>query len=47
MGVKLAYNYVNGHRSGIKKHYGTLEAIITKANVGSPAIKRFLYTRNG
>ncbi len=47
LGVSLAFNYVKGQRSGIKKHYGTQEAIITKANVGQPAIRRFLYTRNG
>jgi ribose transport system substrate-binding protein len=47
MGVNLAYQYVTGHKSGIKKHYGTGEQIITKANVNNPAIKRFLYTRNG
>lgn len=46
-GVRVAFNYVNRHRSGIKKHYGTQEAIITRANVRSAAIKRFLYTRNG
>jgi ribose transport system substrate-binding protein len=47
LGMKIAFNFVNGHRGGIKKHYGTQEAIITKANVNSPALKRFLYTRNG
>jgi ribose transport system substrate-binding protein len=46
-GVMYADKYVTGHRSGIKKHYGTGEAIITKANVNNPSIKRFLYTRNG
>ncbi len=45
MGVQLADKYVNGQRSGIKKHYGTGSAIITKANVNSPAVKRFLYTK--
>lgn len=47
LGVNLAYRYVTGQRAGIKKHYGTGEAIITKANVNKPGIKRFLYTRNG
>jgi ribose transport system substrate-binding protein len=47
MGVKLAVKWATGHRAGIKKHYGTGEAIITRANVNNPAIKRFLYTRNG
>jgi len=44
MGVQLAYKYVTGKKSGIKKHYGTGSAIITKANVNDPAIKKFLYT---
>jgi ribose transport system substrate-binding protein len=43
-GVDLAYQYVTGHKSGIKKHYGTGSAIITKANVSSPAMKKYLYT---
>jgi ribose transport system substrate-binding protein len=47
MGVNLAYQWVTGHRAGIKKHYGTGEKIITRANVNNPAVKRFLYTRNG
>ncbi|HEX6506349.1 MAG TPA: substrate-binding domain-containing protein, partial [Chloroflexota bacterium] len=47
LGVNLAYKYITGHRSGIQKHHGTGEQIITKANVNSPAVKRFLYTRNG
>jgi ribose transport system substrate-binding protein len=42
--VQLAYRYVTGHRAGIKKHYGTGAAIVTKANVNSPKIKKFLYT---
>jgi ribose transport system substrate-binding protein len=45
MGVSLAYQYVTGHRAGIKKHYGTGSAIITRANVNSPAIKRFIYSK--
>jgi ribose transport system substrate-binding protein len=44
MGVQLAYQYVTGHKAGMKKHYGTSSAIITRANVDSPAIKKFLYT---
>jgi len=43
-GVQLAYKWVTGHRTGIKKHYGTGSAIVTKANVNSPAIKKYLYT---
>jgi ABC-type sugar transport system substrate-binding protein len=43
--VSLAYQYLTGHKSGIKKHYGTGAAIITKANVNTAAIKKFLYTR--
>jgi ribose transport system substrate-binding protein len=46
-GVNLAYQYATGHRAGIKKHYGTGEKIITRANVNNPSVKRFLYTRNG
>jgi ribose transport system substrate-binding protein len=45
LGVELAVKYVNGQRAGIKKHYGTGSAIITKANVNSPAVKKFLYTK--
>jgi len=45
MGVELAVKYVKGQRSGIKKHYGTGSAIITRANVNSPKIKKFLYTK--
>jgi ribose transport system substrate-binding protein len=44
LGVQLAYKYVTGQKAGIKKHYGTGSAIITKANVNSPAIKKYLYT---
>jgi ribose transport system substrate-binding protein len=44
-GVQLAVKYANGQKSGIAKHYGTGEAIITRANVGSAAIKKFLYTK--
>jgi ribose transport system substrate-binding protein len=44
MGVQLAYKYITGHRTGIKKHYGTGSAVVTKANVNSPAIKKYLYT---
>jgi ribose transport system substrate-binding protein len=42
--VQLAYRYVTGHRKGIKKHYGTGSAIITRANVNKPSIKKYLYT---
>ena len=45
MGVDLALKWVKGQRTGIKKHYGTGSAIITPANVNSPAIKKFLYTK--
>jgi ribose transport system substrate-binding protein len=43
-GVQLAYKYLTGNKASIKKHYGTSSAIITRANVNSPAIKKFLYT---
>ena len=42
--VDLAYKYVTGHKAGIKKHYGTGSAIVTRANVNTPAIKKYLYT---
>ncbi len=45
LGVELAFKYVNGQKAGIKAHYGTGSAIITKANVNSPSIKTFLYTK--
>lgn len=45
LGVQLAVKYVKGERAGIKKHYGTGSAIVTRANVNSPAIKKFLYTK--
>jgi ribose transport system substrate-binding protein len=44
LGVQLAYKYVTGQKASIKKHYGTGSATITRANVNSPAIKKFLYT---
>jgi ribose transport system substrate-binding protein len=42
--VQLAYKYLTGQKAGIKKHYGTGSAIITRANVNSPKYKKFLYT---
>ena len=44
MAVDLAFKYVTGKRAGIKKHYGTGSAVVTRANVNSPAIKKYLYT---
>ncbi len=44
LGVQLAYKWVTGHKAGIKKHYGTGSAVVTRANVNSPAIKKYLYT---
>jgi hypothetical protein len=35
---------VTGHKAGIKKHYGTGAAIVTRANVNSRKIKPYLYT---
>jgi hypothetical protein len=32
-------------KAGIKKHYGTGSAIITRANVNNPKYKKFLYTK--
>jgi ribose transport system substrate-binding protein len=45
LGVRLAHRYVTKGKAGIKKHYGTGSAIITKANVNNPKIKKFLYTK--
>ena len=45
LGVNLGYKYVNGKKAGIKKHYGTGSAIITRANVNHPSIKKYLYTK--
>jgi len=42
--VNLAYQYVTGHKTGIKMHYGTGSAVVTKANVDTPQIKKYLYT---
>lgn len=42
--VQLAYQYVTGHKTGILKHYGTGSAVVTKANVSSAGIKKYLYT---
>ena len=44
LAVQLAVKYVTGHRAGIKKHYGTGSAVVTRANVNTPAIKKYLYT---
>jgi ribose transport system substrate-binding protein len=44
LGVRLAYKYVTGNKAGIKKHYGTGSAIVTRANVNKPATKKYLYT---
>src|SRR5215471_12672370 len=45
IGVQLAYKYLTtGSKAGIKAHIGTSSAITTKANVNSPAIKKYLYT---
>src|SRR4029079_5045155 len=43
-GVHLAIQYLTKGKAGIKAHYGTGSAIITRANVNSPSIKKFLYT---
>jgi ribose transport system substrate-binding protein len=45
LGVRLAHRYVTGKRAGIKKHYGTGSAIITKANLNNPEIKKFIYSK--
>lgn len=42
--VQLAYQYVTGHKAGILKHYGTGSAVVTRANVATAKIKKYLYT---
>jgi ribose transport system substrate-binding protein len=44
LGVQLAYKWITGKRAGIKKHYGTGSAVVTRSNVNSKKIKKFLYT---
>lgn len=44
LGVKLGIEYLNGNHH-LKRHYGTGEAIITKANVNSAAVKNYLYSK--
>ena len=44
LGVQLAVKYLKGQRDGIKKHYGTGSAVVTKANINSPSIKKYIYT---
>ena len=38
------YPYGIGHKAGIAKHYGTASAVVTKANVDTAKIKKYLYT---
>jgi len=35
---------VTGHKTGIAKHYGTGSAIVTRQNVNTPSIQKYLYT---
>jgi ribose transport system substrate-binding protein len=44
LGMQLAVKWLKGQRAGIKKHYGTGSAVVTRANVNSPKIKKFIYT---
>ena len=44
LGVQLAVKWIKNDRAGIKKHYGTPSAVITKANINNPKIKKFIYT---
>ena len=44
LGMQLAVKWVKGERTGIKKHYGTPSAVVTKANINNPKIKKFIYT---
>lgn len=43
LAVRLARQWVAGRRAGIKKYYATQEIVITRANVDSPRVSRFLY----
>jgi len=44
LGVQYGIAYLKGKRD-IEKHYGTGEAIITKANVDSADVKNYLYSK--
>jgi ribose transport system substrate-binding protein len=44
LGIQLAVKYLKGQKAGIKKHYGTGSAVVTKANIDSPSIKKYIYT---
>jgi ribose transport system substrate-binding protein len=44
LAVRYALQYLKGKRD-FDKHYGTGEAIITKANVDSAAVKNYLYSK--
>ncbi len=44
LGIQLAVKYIKGDRAGIKKHYGTPSAVVTRENINDPKIKKFIYT---
>jgi ribose transport system substrate-binding protein len=44
LGVRYAVQYLKGKRD-FEKHYGTGEAIITKDNVDTEAMKKYLYAQ--
>jgi len=44
LGVRYGLQYLHGKR-GFARHYGTGEAIITKANADSAAVKNYLYSK--
>ncbi len=44
LGVRYGIQYLKG-KHDFEKHYGTGEAIITKENVDSPAVKNYLYSK--
>ena len=44
LGVRYGIQYLKG-KHDLEKHYGTGEAIITKENVDSPAVKNYLYSK--
>jgi ribose transport system substrate-binding protein len=44
LGMQLAVKWAKGQRTGIKKHYGTGSAVVTRANLNDPRIKKYIYT---
>jgi ribose transport system substrate-binding protein len=42
--VHLARRWITGRRHGIKKHYRTRTVVLTRSNLGTPGLRRFLYS---